>query len=91
MKLKFKKTPILFLSILLIPLSVIGTINFLFFDNKGGMSLAGVLLLGVLIFNLVILLIEQVILINFVNLKKVWILELTLIILIILFSIIFSD
>ena len=91
MKLKLKKTPILFLSILLIPISIIGSINFLFIDNNGGMALAGVLLLGVLIVNLVILLIEQTILRNFVDLKKVWIIEISVILLIILFTIIFSD
>ena len=91
MKLKLKKTPILFISILFIPLSIIGTINYLFIDNKGGMSLAGVLLLGVLIVNLVILFIEQALLRNLVDLKKIWIIEISVILLIILMTIIFSD
>ena len=70
MKLKLKKTPILFFSILLIPWSIIGTSSFLFIDNKGGISLAGVLLLRALVVNLLILLIEQAVLKSVENLKK---------------------
>ena len=88
---KFKQTPILFLSIICIPIFTFGAFYYLLVENNGGMALAGAISLFALIVNLVILLIEQIVLKKNINLKKVWITEIVLILLIILFSIYYTD
>lgn len=91
MKIKFKKTPIFFLSIVLIPLFAFGAFYYLLIENYGGMALAGAISLFALIVNLGILLLEQIFLRKIINLKKIWITEMVLILGIILFTILFSD
>ena len=91
MKLNLKKTPVLFLSIILVPLFFCGAFYYLLVENNGGMALVGTISLFALIVNLIILIIEQLILKNIFNLKKIWIAEIVVILLIILFTIIFSD
>lgn len=91
MKLKLRKTPVFFLSIILVPIFAFGAFYYLLIENNGGMALAGAISLFALIVNLVILLIEQIILRKFINLKKVWIIEIVLILGIILLSILFSN
>jgi hypothetical protein len=91
MKIKFKKTPIFFLSILCVPFFAFGALYYLLIENNGGRALAGAISLFALIINLVILIVEQIILKKKINLKKVWIAEIVLILLIILFSIYFTD
>jgi hypothetical protein len=80
MKIKLKRTPILFLSILFVPLCICGAIYYLLIENNGGMALAGTLFVGALFVNFVVLAIEQTGLKNDVNLKNVWIVETLLII-----------
>tara|TARA_R110001592_G_C13134020_1_gene746802 strand:+ start:1778 stop:2050 length:273 start_codon:yes stop_codon:yes gene_type:complete len=80
MDIKFKKTPILFLSILFVPICVFGAIYYLFIENNGGMALAGTIFLIALFVNLTVLAIEQTGLKKDVNMKNVWIVEISLII-----------
>jgi hypothetical protein len=91
MNLNLKWTPVLVLSILITPLSIIGGINFTYFDNNGGQSLLGLFLFGLLVVNLIILIIEQLIVKKNYPLKKVWITEISIILAIILLTYIFSD
>jgi uncharacterized membrane protein len=91
MKLKIKLTPVSVLSIIIIPLCIIGGINFTYFDNKGGQSLLGVFLFGLLVINIILLFIEQAVIKKSYALKKVWIIELSIILTIILLTYIFSD
>lgn len=85
MKIAIKKTPVFFLSLIIIPLSIFGAIYFTFIDNKGGMALAGTLCFVILILNIITLLIEQNIINKDFNITKVWFTEILIIILIILY------
>ncbi|WP_397445334.1 hypothetical protein [Polaribacter sp. R77954] len=91
MKIKFKKSPIYFLSILFLPLLAFGAFYFLIIKNKGGMALAGSIYLFAFVINLIILIVEQLILIKINTLKKVWIVEIGLILWILLFTFYFTD
>ena len=91
MNVKFKKTPIFFLSLLLVPFFAFVAFYYLLIQNNGGMALAGAISLFALTVNLFILVVEQLILRRIINLKKVWVIELVIIMLIILFSIYFTD
>jgi len=79
MNLKLKKTPILFFSILFIPICVFGAFYYLLMENNGGMALAGTIFLIALFVNLAVLAIEQTGLKKDVNMKNVWIVETSLI------------
>lgn len=85
MKFKFKKTPILFLSTLFIPIYICGAFYYLLIENNGGMALAGTFFALALIVNLIILAIEQASLKEEVNLKKVWIIEILLILIVFIY------
>ncbi|TDQ28751.1 hypothetical protein DFQ07_1131 [Tenacibaculum caenipelagi] len=85
MKLIIKTTPIFLLSLIFIPLSIFGSIYYTFFDNKGGMALAGTLFIGILIFNLIILFVEQSLIKKDFNRIKVWLIEVIIILLIVLY------
>ena len=88
MKLKFKKTPIFFLSLLIIPVCFFGAFYYLFVENNGGMALAGAVYLFALTVNLVVLFVEQLLFRKGINMKKVWIVEVTLFLLVVLYLII---
>jgi len=90
MKLIIKRTPIFLLSLIFIPLSIFGSIYYTFMENKGGMALAGTLFIGVLIFNLIILFIEQSLIKKDFNHIKVWITEIIVILLTILYFYLFG-
>lgn len=85
MSLKLKRTPILFLSILVMPICICGAFYYLLIENNGGRALAGTIFLIALFVNLVVLAIEQTGLKKDVNLKNVWIVEIVLIIIIFIY------
>lgn len=91
MKIKLKKTPILFSSILFIPFLIYKISSFTSLKENGIKVILVEIFAAMLISNLIILLIEQLSLRKIKALKKVWIVEIALILLIILFSIYFTD
>ena len=85
MKFKIKKTPFLFLSLLLCPFFLLGGLYYLLIANYGGRALAGSIFIFGLFINLFLLLIEQTILRNIKISLKVYTIEIIVIILIFIF------